>query len=122
MDLWCPSRGCRLCGVDVIQVAAIEVVRWGGPEAAAIVAWRSVTTTASALGGRGPQGVRGHLCPQCSEAVRSEGAVGPSSRGRALVEYVRRSKGDPKATRLRLLSGDDFPPLIPGWGALPPTT
>jgi len=121
--LVCPTRGCVLCGVEAVPMAAVEVLRRGGPEAAVIVSWRQVTTTPASLGGKGPQSVRGHLCPPCAEAVESEGAVGPSARHRALVEHVRRgARGERKASRLRALLEEDYPPAVPGWGALPSTT
>ena len=123
VQLYCPTRGCLLCGIDVTPMPAIEVVRRGGPEAAAIVAWQTLSTSPAALGGEGrPQGVDGHTCPSCARAVDDVGSVGPTSRNRALVAYVRRTQGDAKAERLRQVLSSDFPPVIPGWGALPRTT
>lgn len=73
-------------------------------------------------GGQGPEAVHGHPCPQCAEAVEEVGAVGHSARGRAVVAHVRHVAGEVKADRPRALLDDDFPPTLPGWGAvhLPP--
>lgn len=116
--LRCPTRGCLLCGVRAVNRSAIEVARRGGREAAVAAVWRPLTVPPVALGGRGPEPVNGHLCPDCAEVVEEVGAVGPTARGRAVVAHVRRVAGVAKADRLSAMLDDDFPPTLPGWGAL----
>lgn len=115
----CPSGACLLCGVASVNRAAFEVARRGGVEETALAVWRSVNTAPVALGGHGPNSITGHVCPACANAIDDAGSVGPSARGRAVVDHVRRTKGHQRADRLRSLLSDDFPPTLPGWGAVP---
>lgn len=114
----CPTRGCLLCGVVAVSRSAIEVARRGGREASVAAVWRPMTVPPVALGGQGPQPVRGHVCPACDDAIQTVGAIGLSARGRALVAHIRPTLGDSKADRLRSMLADEFPPTLPGWGAL----
>jgi hypothetical protein len=117
----CPSGGCLFCGVGSVSRSAIEVSRRRGPLAVAKVVWRSVTTVPSALGSRGPDVVRGHVCPPCADAVDTEHAVGHSARAHALLAYLHSIAEEEKARRLRMLLVEDLlPPVLPGWGAQPP--
>jgi hypothetical protein len=49
--------------------------------------------------------------------VDTEGAVDPSAGARAVVQYVRSSLGDAKASRLRVVLEDDSP-NVPECGAV----
>lgn len=114
----CPSGGCLLCGVATISRSAIEVAHGGGSAVVGAQVWTTVTATPAALGAGGPDHINGHLCPPCSDAIEAEGAIGPSALGRAVVEHVRRTLGEERATRLRSRLTDDFPPTLPAWGGL----
>lgn len=113
----CPSGGCLLCGVASVDRAAIEVTRRGGPLATAQAVWLPISPSPTALGGSGPDLVKGHVCPACADAIDSAGAVGPTARGLAVVAHVGQSSEE-KAERLRDRLGDDFPPVLPAWAAL----
>ena len=78
-----------------------------------------VNTDAGALGGRGPDPVRGHVCPACSNAIEAEGAVVPTARERAVVAFLRTCVSQAKANPLRSMLAEDYPPSLPGWGASP---
>lgn len=104
------NGGCLLCGVGAVEMSSQAVSRAGGRAAAAADVWtlRPVCDT-RALGGRGPQRLRGYTCPACTEAVNRAGALGPSAVDRAVVEVL----------GLGLHWGDDRAMgRVPGWGAL----
>jgi hypothetical protein len=84
------GRACLFCGVGSLPMAPLEVVRRGGRENAAHALWRRIQTQPTALGGHGPDLVDGFLCPPCSEAADSVGAVGVRARAKAFEEYVRK--------------------------------
>lgn len=113
----CPTLGCVFCGVASVKRAAIDVARFGGIEAASRAVWREVNTRPSALGVKGPEPVWGHACPDCAHAIEQRGAIGFPARAQALVSFVARSSIK-KAERLRREVEGDFPPTLPGWGAL----
>ncbi len=117
MAISCPTGGCLFCGVEQVAVPAVEVSRLDGIQAATRATWRSLATFPSALGGSGPDEVRGHLCPGCSRALDSVGAVGVAARAQAVVNHVQASLGDGKARRLSERLALDFPPLMPAWAA-----
>lgn len=118
------SRGCLFCGVGHLALPATQVQHLGGRAAASRSLWTSCLTSTDALGGRpSPVLVDGHLCPRCNDALVSEGAVGPTSLSRAMLDRLAAS-GDPatreKAERLRdTMALDADLNLRPvGWGAL----
>jgi hypothetical protein len=80
------APGCLLCGVGTVIVPARQVVALGGRAAAAAEVWRPRTVTAGALGGRrrARAEVRGHVCPPCSDALDTVGALGVTAMERAL--------------------------------------
>lgn len=109
--------GCLFCGVRAVAVASGEVARFGGREAAQRSAWRPLTAASGSLGGpRAPFSVAGHVCPPCSEALASVGAVGPTALERALAEHL----PDAVAQRFRaaLAQMVGTVPGLVGWGAL----
>lgn len=109
--------GCLLCGVRAVTVTAAQVARLGGREAAQRAAWRPLAAAPGSLGGpRAPVSVAGHVCPPCSEALASVGAVGPTALERALAEHL----PEPAAARLRaaLAQTVGTVPGLLGWGAL----
>lgn len=115
------NGACLLCGVASVLVPAARVVRLGGLTATARTIWRPLTTGPGNLGGRAaPAPVAGHICPQCTEALASVGAVGPTALERALLDHLHATGRDNAADRLRgALSGmvGTVPGLV-GWGAL----
>jgi hypothetical protein len=59
-------------------------------------------------------GLRGHLCPDCAEAVDAEdGAVGASALNRAVLDSLSKAK----RRRLRALLEDGL--VLTAWGSLP---
>jgi len=116
--LRCPTGGCLFCGVAAVNRAAIEVARRGGVEAATRAVWRPVLVLPTSLGGSGPKHVDGHACPDCASAIDDVGGIGWRARARAVVSYLSQSSPQ-KAQRLRSILESDFPPALPGWGALP---
>lgn len=77
-------------------------------------------TQTDALGGRpSPGRIEGYLCPRCNDAVEEEGAVGPTSMTRAMLDALAaddrpaiREKGERMSQDMDL----DIRPV--GWGAL----
>ena len=116
VGLRCPSGGCAFCGIPAVPMPAAQVLRLGGPLAAEQQVWRRITTLPTSLGGRGPNLVRGHLCPLCSEALDDVGAIGQPARARALLAYLDRT-APAKERPLRNRLADDFPPSLPAWAA-----
>lgn len=113
--------GCLLCGVCAVTVTAAEVARVGGREAARRLAWQTLSTSPATLGGRGaPVRVAGHVCPPCSDALASVGAVGPTALERALAEHLTTTGREEAARRLRaaLAQSVGTVPGLTGWGAL----
>ncbi|UMG94157.1 hypothetical protein [Nocardioides sp. TF02-7] len=113
--------GCLLCGVAAVTVAAAQVARLGGREAAQAVAWRPLSTSAANLGGpRGPVRVTGHVCPPCDDALASVGAVGPTALERALAEHLTATGRESAAQRFRAALAQTVGkvPGLTGWGAL----
>ncbi|MFD0806147.1 hypothetical protein ACFQ0K_08630 [Nocardioides caeni] len=113
--------GCLLCGVGEVTVPAAQVARVGGREAAQRLVWRTLSASPGNLGGqRGPARVTGHVCPPCSEALDSVGAVGPTALERALAEHLTATGREAAAQRLRaaLAHAVGRVPGLTGWGAL----
>ncbi len=114
------SRGCLFCGLGHLVLPAAQVQRLGGCAVASRSLWTLLLTHIDSLGG-GPSPVRieGYLCPRCNDAVEEEGAVGPSSLSRALLDaWVAddRPAIREKGQRLRQEVDLDVRPV--GWGAL----
>jgi hypothetical protein len=68
-------RGCLLCGVGSVLSHRPDV-------------WAVAAPPPSSIGGRGPERVRGYLCPPCADAVAEEGAIGPTAMERALLAHL----------------------------------
>lgn len=105
--------GCLMCGVDHLDVPPERA-----HDAAYIEAlWQPVTVDPQALGGRGGQRLRGHLCPACDAACGSlDGpkTVGPSSLERALATWWDATGHQAQA---RILKTNEVTG-IKGWAAL----
>lgn len=114
------NRGCLFCGLGHLALPAAQVQRLGGRAVASASMWTLLLTYASALGGGpSPARIEGYLCPRCNDAVEEEGAVGPSSLSRALLDAWAaddRPAVREKAERLRQDVDLDVRPV--GWGAL----
>lgn len=104
--------GCLLCGVGSVVMEAARVVRLGGRGAATREAWTPLGTTPGALGAPGAEPVKGHLCPGCSAAVLSCGAVGPSAAERSLLLHLCPEFKDHLPYELPEMEG------LAAWGAL----
>lgn len=113
-DAPCLRLACLFCGIASVQRSAAEVARRGGPDKAAEYVWTRVTTTATALGIRGPRRMVGDVCPDCARALEQTGAVGLEARAQALASYVARTSMK-KAERLRDLVEGQRPPTLPAW-------
>jgi hypothetical protein len=111
---------CLLCGIAAVTLPAAHVAREGGRAAAASSVWRLLAASPATLGGRAvPARVVGHTCPDCTEALRSAGAVGHEAILRAVVAHLTRTGRDDDADRLTLTaSGAYSVPGLVGWGAL----
>ena len=125
VEYWSPDvpapGGCLLCGVRAVAVAAAEVARVGGSQAAHRLAWRPLSASPATLGGRAaPVRVAGHVCPPCADALASVGAVGPTALERALAEHLTTTGREEAARRLRaaLAQSVGTVPGLAGWGAL----
>jgi hypothetical protein len=112
------GRACLFCGVGSLPMAPMEVVRRGGRETATWAVWREVLVQPTALGGHGPDQVDGFLCPPCSEACDSVGAVGVRARARAFEQYVRAHRSEKEADRVRSMLDQYDQIVLPGWHAL----
>lgn len=118
VEIVCPTGGCLLCGVRMVQRSAIEVTQRGGQRAMSMAVWRPVLTSIHALGRKSPDRANGHVCPECSEAINEAGGIGQHAIGTAVLAHVQHAMGENKARRLQGLLMDDFPPTLLGWGAL----
>jgi hypothetical protein len=113
----CLTGACMFCGVAEVPRSAAEVVRLGGVSAATAALWHHLVTNPAALGGRGADLVGGHLCPACTKALVSAGAVGLEARGQAVVDHVQGTLSDEKAQRLRGLLANDRAGTLPARAA-----
>lgn len=109
------GRACLLCGLGHVPVTAARVGALGGRDGAVMAVWSQArTVSASVLGGRrSPDGLTGHLCPECSDAVGTVGAMGQTAMGRAYSAYLRRMGQTREVDALRTV---DEVRLI-GWAA-----
>lgn len=117
VDIACPSTACLMCGVMTITRPAIEVSMRGSVRATQLATWRAVTVNRTALGGAPSPGYVEGQCAECTHAVDEVGGIGWRARVIAVVAFVARSSQQ-KAERLRVMMAGDFPPDLPGWGAL----
>jgi hypothetical protein len=109
------GSACLLCGVGSVALSAATVLALEGRKAAARSVWRPLLSTPASLGGPGSaERIAGHTCPDCTDALDAEGAVGPSAMERALIAYLRSSGRDDDAMKLASVDVDG----LAGWGAL----
>lgn len=82
--------GCLFCGVRAVTVSATTVAAANGVKNAARDVWSPrIGVSPLGLGGRFvPGGISGQTCPTCSEAVRKDGASGPSAAEKALADHL----------------------------------
>lgn len=104
--------GCLMCGVNHVAVPADRVTRLGGPTIAAHKVWRERTVT------RGPDRLRGHVCPACADALDALAAWGPSAVERAYTRWLDASNRHTEAENLRVLILDNSAPALPTYAAL----
>lgn len=109
------NDGCVMCGIDHVDVPALRVHRSGGPAAAAVDVWTSLEATAlTSLGGpTSVERVSGSVCPACTEALGSAGAVGMSAMEISLARRLE-SLGDEGTARV--VRAGEF--RLVGWAAL----
>ncbi len=113
------TGACLLCGVGSVVVPAAWLNRPGGREAVALDVWLPLLTSPGSLGGMaGPESVAGYACASCAVALADAGGVGPRARERALLDHLRAEGRTEAADQLRAAFSGDFPPRLPGWGAL----
>ena len=110
--------GCLFCGVASVDRPAIEVAQHGGVETVRRAVWHEVNTNPKALGSNGPENVWGHLCPDCTRAIKDRGGIGWAARAQALVTFVSH-QSIAKAQRLRSECEGDYPPVLPAWRVTP---
>jgi hypothetical protein len=109
------GSACLLCGVGSVILPAATVLSLGGRKAAARSVWRPLLSTPASLGGPGSaERIAGHTCPDCTDALDAEGAVGPSAMERALVAHLRATGREDEATVLASVDVDG----LAGWGAV----
>lgn len=117
--------GCLACGAGWVVVPAARVAR-DGRDAVRSQVWRYLVVGVSALGGTGPETLKGHLCPACASAVESVGSVGPSALARAWVAYLRSHGAQQVALAVEQAERDGGLRGLVGWGSLaagtPPNT
>lgn len=112
-----PSAACLMCGVGHVEVPAQKVVRVGGDDAARHQVWTSRSASPQTLGGRpGPNALRGHVCPDCDEAVTAAGAIGHSAMVRAFRLHLLAVGREQDAAGFR--DPDEVSGVV-GWAALP---
>ena len=102
-------QACLFCGVSSVSMAAAEVTRLGGQQAAEREVWRPISgINPSSIGGRmTPNRLSGYLCGRCADAVESAGAVGQTALGKALLAYLDATPGrQDDAARLRIAGQD----------------
>ncbi|KAA9143537.1 hypothetical protein F6B41_25515 [Microbacterium lushaniae] len=81
----CPDgRACMLCGVASVESLSRDAYR----------AWEPFKASTSALGGRGPDRLRGHVCRTCAEVYAEVRSVGPTLLELSLFAHL-----DPDGTR-----------------------
>lgn len=106
--------GCLYCGIGMITLSALAVVRRGGDDAAAKTVWTQRQVNPVSLGARrgGPSRVVGWLCPDCERAAAYFGSASSASAMEdALSEFLGVSR--------RSLAGDElWVAGLKGWGAL----
>lgn len=97
------NGGCALCGVDHVDVNALRVHRLGGVATAALEVWtRRESIDIAALGGPStPDRFAVVVCPTCSDAVRTAGAVGPGAMELALPRHLEDHGEDALAQEVR---------------------
>lgn len=113
--------GCLYCGVGSVPAPARDVAAAGGPSALGRRLWRSVVASGSVLGGaRGPQPLRGSLCPACAEAHDAAGGVfGQGALIRAVRAHLASLGRDSVVLAVAAASEYQVSGLI-AWGALSP--
>ena len=106
---------CLLCGTASVTLPAATVLALGGRQTAKHSVWQPLTTTPGSLGGpASPDRIAGYACPDCADALESEGAVGPSAMERALIAHLRSSGRDDDAMKLLSVNVEH----LAGWGAI----
>lgn len=104
--------GCMCCGVGAVTVAAAEVARAGGADAASRQLWRGLTVT------RRADRLAGYLCPPCAAAYEQVGSWGPSTAERACLTRLDVIGRTDDARSLRNMLTDPSPPRIAAWSTL----
>jgi hypothetical protein len=110
-------RGCLMCGVGHVEVSAVRAVQMGGEKSASYALWHRYSIALPSPAGQ--QRHEGHTCPACRAAIDRQGSNGPSSRGRALLDYLVSAGRLAEAEILRraMTEDDNVMALLPAWCA-----
>jgi hypothetical protein len=114
-------KGCIMCGVSAVRLAAVQVVKLGGVAQASREVWRELSCQPASLGGPLSSAMlQGYTCPSCTRAIeQSNRAIGPTAMERGLLNHLFEAKRTTLADQLRAMFADaNYAPMVQGYGAL----